>query len=200
MHRDFLRNFTVNGQQLPEEVIDAIMAENGRDIEAAKKAYAGGNSGNGEKMFTQEEVNRIVSERLTREKEKLQAIDGSKDMEQLRAEITRLQGDLTAQAEAHKQELVDTVFNHALDTAIKDAKGRDGRAIRSMLDLDALKDSEDQGAAIKTALEGLRRDSGWLFEAHEVPPPYAPGTGTGAYGGSAIPVNFADAFKPPTNY
>ena len=69
MHRDFLRNFTVNGQQLPKEVIDAIMAENGRDIEAAKKAYAGGNSGNGDKMFTQEEVNRIVSERLTREKE-----------------------------------------------------------------------------------------------------------------------------------
>ena len=167
MHRDFLRNFTVNGQQLPKEVIDAIMAENGRDIEAAKKAYAGGNSGNGEKMFTQEEVNRIVSERLTREKEKLQAIDGSKDTEQLRGEITRLQGELAAQAESHKQQLANVAFDHTLDSAIK------------------------------AALDGLRKDSSWLFEANEVPPPYAVGTGCGAYGGSP---SFAEAFKPPTNY
>lgn len=197
MHRDFLRNFTVNGQQLPKEVIDAIMAENGRDIEAAKKAYAGGNSGNGEKMFTQEEVNRIVSERLTREKEKLQAIDGSKDTEQLQGEITRLQGELTAQAEAHKQQLANVVFDHTLDSAIKAAKGRDTKAVRSMLDLDALKGSEDHGTAIKAALDGLRKDSSWLFEVDEVPPPYAAGTGCGVYGGSP---SFADAFKPPTNY
>ena len=164
MHRDFLRNFTVNGQQLPKEVIDAIMAENGRDIEAAKKAYAGGNSGNGEKMFTQEEVNRIVSERLTREREKLQAVDGSKDMEQLQGEITRLQGELAAQAESHKQQLANVVFDHTLDSAIKAAKGRDTKAVRSMLDLDALKGSEDHGTAIKAALDGLRKDSSWLFD------------------------------------
>lgn len=196
MHRDFLRNFTVNGQQLPKEVIDAIMAENGRDIEAAKKAYAGGNSGNGEKMFTQEDVNRIVSERLAKEREKVQN-EGSKDTEQLQGEITRLQGELTAQAEAHKQKLKDVVFDHALDAAIKEAKGRNAKAVRSMLDLEALKGSEDQGAAIKTALDGLRSGSSWLFEADELPPPYAAGTGCSAHNGSPI---FADAFKPPTNY
>ena len=196
MHRDFLRNFRVNGQQLPKEVIDAIMAENGRDIEAAKKAYAGGNSGNGEKMFTQEEVNRIVSDRLAKEREKVQN-EGSKDTEQLQGEITRLQGELAAQAESHKQQLANVAFDHTLDSAIKAAKGRDTKAVRSMLDLDALKGSEDHGAAIKAALEGLQKDSSWLFEANEVPPPYAAGTGCGAYGGSP---SFADAFKPPTNY
>ena len=69
MKREFLKNLTVNGQPLPKEVIDAIMEENGRDIQAAK-ANAGGNGGSDGKMFTQEEVNRIVSERLTREREK----------------------------------------------------------------------------------------------------------------------------------
>ena len=196
MHRDFLRNFTVNGQPLPKEVIDAIMAENGRDIEAAKKAYAGGNSGNGEKMFTQEDVNRIVSERLAKEREKVQN-EGSKDTEQLQAEITRLQGELAAQAESHKQQLANVAFDHTLDTAIKAAKGRNTKAVRSMLDLDALKGSEDHSTAIKAALEGLQKDSSWLFEANEVPPPYAVGTGCGAYGGSP---SFAEAFKPPTNY
>lgn len=69
MKREFLLNFKVGDQPLPKEVIDAIMAENGRDIEAAK-AHAGDNGGNGGKMFTQEDVNRIVSERLAREREK----------------------------------------------------------------------------------------------------------------------------------
>ena len=39
MKREFLQNFKVGDQPLPKEVIDAIMAENGRDIEAAKKSY-----------------------------------------------------------------------------------------------------------------------------------------------------------------
>lgn len=70
MKREFLQNFTINGQPLPKEAIDAIMAENGRDIEAAK-AHAGANGGSDGKMFTQEDVNRIVSERLARERDKL---------------------------------------------------------------------------------------------------------------------------------
>ena len=70
MQREFLKNLQVNGAQLPDVVIDAIMAEHGRDLEAAK-ADPGANGGTGGKTFTQEEVNRIVSERLAREREKL---------------------------------------------------------------------------------------------------------------------------------
>lgn len=40
MKREFLQNIQVGGAGLPKEVIDAIMAENGRDIEKAKGAYA----------------------------------------------------------------------------------------------------------------------------------------------------------------
>ncbi len=38
MKREFLQNLKVGEEALPKEVIDAIMAENGRDIEAAKTA------------------------------------------------------------------------------------------------------------------------------------------------------------------
>lgn len=37
MKREFLQNLKVGEEALPKEVIDAIMAENGRDIEAAVK-------------------------------------------------------------------------------------------------------------------------------------------------------------------
>lgn len=40
MKREFLQNFKVGDQALPKEIIDAIMDENGRDIEAAKKPFA----------------------------------------------------------------------------------------------------------------------------------------------------------------
>ena len=69
MQREFLENFQVNGTPLPDDVIDAILAEHDRDLEAAK-ADPGANGGTGGKTFTQEEVNRIVSDRLAREREK----------------------------------------------------------------------------------------------------------------------------------
>lgn len=40
MKREFLQNFKVGDQALPKEIIDAIMAEHGRDIEDAKKPFA----------------------------------------------------------------------------------------------------------------------------------------------------------------
>lgn len=86
MKREFLQNFTINGQTLPKEAIDAIMAEHGRDIERAK-ANAGDNGGSDGKMFTQEDVNRIVSERLAREREK--PVDDERE-KNLRAREARL--------------------------------------------------------------------------------------------------------------
>jgi len=69
MKREFLKNFQINGTALPDAVIDAIMQEHTRALEAAT-ANPGANGGTGGKTFTQEEVNRIVSERLAREREK----------------------------------------------------------------------------------------------------------------------------------
>ncbi len=40
MKTEFLQNLKVGDQALTKEVIDAIMAENGRDVENAKKPFA----------------------------------------------------------------------------------------------------------------------------------------------------------------
>ena len=69
MKREFLRNLKVGETALPDVVIDAIIAEHQRDLDAVK-ANPGANGGRGEKTFTQEEVNRIVSDRLARERDK----------------------------------------------------------------------------------------------------------------------------------
>ena len=43
--------------------------------------------------------------------------------------------------------------------------------------VDGLNASKNQSDDIKAALEALKKDSGYLFEDDQTPPPYAPGPG-----------------------
>ena len=151
MKREFLQEFRVGDQALPKEIVDAIMAENGRDIQKVKANFA--------------------------------------DYEDIKAELSRLQQDQSfaeaAQAweekynqavESHKQELARMAFEKALDAGIAKAKGRNAKAITALLDVDALKESENQQESIEAALEHLKQENRYLFDG-DVPPPYARGTG-----------------------
>ena len=156
MKREFLLEFRVGDNPLPKEVIDAIMAENGRDIQKVKANFA--------------------------------------DYEELKNQLSALQQDRsfeeTAKAweekynqavEDHKQQIVSMAFDRALGEGIVKARGRNAKAITALLDVDALKASENQEDAIEAALETLKKDNRYLFEG-DVPPPYA--RGTGAYNGA----------------
>ena len=93
---------------------------------------------------------------LSEVQEKLKAFDGV-DVAQLKGESDKL-----------RQQIADMkdgwAFDSALDGAIRDAKGRNLKAIRGMLDLDALKASKDRSADIKAAIEGLVKENPWAFE------------------------------------
>lgn len=163
MKPEFLQNFKVGDAPLPKEVIDAILAENGRDVEEAKKPFADYET---------------IKEQLRTATEGLKAFEGV-DVKDLQGQVAKLTKDLSEQAEAHKQQLADLAFDGVLKDAITAAKGRNVKAIQALLDVDKLKASKDQTADIKAALEGLKKDSGYLFDTGETPPPYAAGTGTG---------------------
>ena len=68
--------------------------------------------------------------------------------------------------------------------AITAAHGRSAKASRALLDVDTLKGSDKQDEAITAALAALQKDSGYLFESGETPPPYAAGTGSTALHGA----------------
>ena len=150
MHRDFLKNISVNGQPLPKEVIDLIMAENGRDIEAAK-ANTGANGGTDGKMFTQDEVNRIVSDRLNREREKLTQQPQEDERERaLKARESRL-------------DCRDYLDSKKYPTAL----------------LEVLDSSDTE--RFKAAADRLVKEFPSVMHANDVPPPYAAGTGSGSF-------------------
>lgn len=89
MERNFLSNLKVGDAALPDVVIDAIMEEHKRDLEAVK-ADPGANGGSGGKVFTQEEVNRIVSERLKQERSKVAPPQDDEREQALKAREARL--------------------------------------------------------------------------------------------------------------
>lgn len=88
MKKEFLQNFQIDGKGLPEEAINAILEENQRDVEAAD-THPEGNGATGGKMFTQDEVNRIVSDRLAKERAKAEPKEDERE-QALKAREARL--------------------------------------------------------------------------------------------------------------
>lgn len=162
MKTEFLQNLKVGEQSLPKEVIDAILAENGRDVEAAKKPPADYEH---------------IKEQLATAQEALKGFEGV-DVAQLQSQITTLNSQLADKDKEWQDKLDAQTFDSKVKDAITAAKGRNAKAIAALLDLDTLRASKNQEADIKAALETMKKDSGYLFEGTQAPPPYSNGTGS----------------------
>ena len=140
-------------KQIPgitDEQLDWLMNENGRDVQREKNAAA--------TLQTQlDEANR----QLTTAQDGLKAFEGV-NVEELRGKITQLQNDLQTQKDSFD-------FDTALDGAIRDRGGRNVKAVRGMLDLEALRGSKDRSTDIKNALDALAKDNAWAFETKQEP-------------------------------
>lgn len=162
MKREFLQNIKVGDQALPKEVIDAILDEHSRSIGTIKAEK--------ESLATQ----------LQTAKDGLKAFEGV-DVKDLQGQITKLQQDLADKDTAHKTELANMTFNQDMVDGVRAANGRNVEAIMAVLGEEkvaTLRASTNRKADIKTALEGLQKESGYLFDTGNTPPYFAPGTGT----------------------
>ena len=130
---------------ITDEQLNWIMTENGNDINREKTAA--------EQLKTQLAN---ANAQLKTAQEGLAAFDGKKRPEEYEADIAKLQSDMKAQAE-------ESAFNSALDVAILGKKGRSVKAVRALLDLDALKGSKDCSTDIDKALEEAAKTNPWAF-------------------------------------
>ena len=167
MKREFLQGLQVEGAPLPKEIIDAIMAENGRDIENIKGHYS-----------DYEEL----KERLSQAEEAAQAAEAAKAYEERYNQAV----------ETHRREMSDLIFSHNLEKAILAQKGRNAKAITALLDVETLKSSENQQTDLEEALRDLKQEHAYLFQSDN-PPPYARGTGAAAPTENKSPATLAGA-------
>ena len=140
MKREFLQGLKVGEVSLPKEVIDAIMAENGRDIQNMKARYA-------DYEALKEQLAQVEETAAKSWQEKYNQI-----------------------VDAHRQEVNELVFGHNLEKAILSAKGRNAKAITALLDVETLKSSENQATDLEEALQALKQECGYLFQTETPPP------------------------------
>jgi len=158
---------------LEKDVIDKIMAENGKDVGAekakTKEAEADRDSYKGQLETARGELEKFKDA----------------DPEEMQATIDRLNDDLKKKDEEHEAEKADRVFREAVREAIAASGGRNEKAVMAMLDIGALKESKNQKDDIKAALDEVRKENGYLFKSDEpIKNPTGP-TGGGAAGGGS---------------
>nr|DAS02932.1 MAG TPA: minor structural protein [Caudoviricetes sp.] len=121
------------------------------------------------------------------------SLDKFKDVDPtaLTQTIEDLKGQLTQKDAEFAQRLADRDFDDLINTNINTLKGKNAKAIKALLDVDALKQSKNQAEDVKTALEALQKaeDSAFLFESVQ---PQVQGTFNPIGGISTPPV--------PSNY
>ena len=112
-------------------------------------------------------------------KEASKTINGFKDLdvegmkqevENWKQKAQQAEKDAAAQVAAVK-------FDATLDAAITKAGGRNAKAVRAVLDMDALRQSKDAERDIASALDACAKEHEYLFRAAN-PPVYAAGTGS----------------------
>ncbi len=165
---------------LEKEVVDKIMDWNGADIEAEKakvKTVAG------ERDNYKSQLDTATAE-----------INKFKDMkpEEMQATIEKLQQDLKDKDDEYAAREADRVFRDTLKDAIKAAGGRNTKAVMALLDVKALKNSKDQMADIKKALDAAKESDGYLFGANEpIHNPVLPTGGSGSGGDEMSAIRMA---------
>ena len=117
MKREFLLNFKVGDQPLPKEIIDPIMAENGRDIEAAKKPFADYDT---------------LKTQLDEAQKAIKSFQ-DQDIEGVRQSARDWEKKYNQAIKDHEAKLADMAFDQALEGAITTAKGKNTKAIKALL-------------------------------------------------------------------
>lgn len=88
----------------------------------------------------------------------------------------------------HKRQQEEREFSSALEAAISDAKGKNAKAIVALLDTEKLRGSRNMEKDIKSALDALRTDSGYLFEDNGGKPHFSAPNGAGSPSGTSKPL------------
>ena len=175
MKTEFLKSLN-----LSQEVIDKIMAENGKDIAVEQKKA--------EKVIQERDSYKLKAESLeTQVNDANTEIQKFKDMDidgiKKAADDWKETAE-KAKADADKQ-ISQMKFDYALSAAITGAKAKNAKAVKALLDMDGLKFNDGKIVGLDEQLAQIKADNDYLFESDEPAPEFVKGTngGSGSVGG-----------------
>lgn len=130
---------------LSPDVIDKIMAENGKDI-AAEQAKTTA------KIGELETANQIINEL----RKTVKKYDGK--------DPVKLESDLTALQKKYDDDIAAAKLSSALDMALMGAKARDIIAVKPFLNLGLIKLDGDKVLGLEEQLKSIKESKSFLFE------------------------------------
>lgn len=169
--------------ELSKEVIDQVMAMNGKDIEATKA-----------KITAIEQERDTLKNQLTEANQQIESFKAmdieaiKKSADEYKAKFEQAEADAKAQMNQLK-------FDHALDGALTEAKAKNAKAVKALLNIEGLK-LTDEGAIVglKEQLEKIKSENDYLFESETKPPKFTLGGGQKSTG-SAEEGNLGGAIR-----
>lgn len=165
MNREFLESLG-----LEKETIDKVMAEHGKTLNDTK-AKADKVDG----LETQiEDYKQQLSDRDT-QLEELKKVDA----EGMQAKIDELQQTNETQKTEYEQKLQQKEFDHKLENTLSNAKVKNTKAVKALLDMDTIKLDGDNLKGLDDQLKALKESDAYLFEQEEPAEPPKPNFTTG---------------------
>ena len=155
----------------------------------------------GEKFVARKDFNEVNEAKkqletdITKRDDDIKALEKTieeADTENLKGTIDDLKTQLADQKEVntttkteYETKIADMQFDGIVDTALSGAKVKDVTAAKALLDIGSLKESKNQSEDIKSAIDKLKEDKGFLFDSDEpIDKPIVGRTGGGGTGGS----------------
>lgn len=161
MKREFLKDLG-----LADEVIEKIMAENGKDIEAAKGVLA-----------QKEAELSTAKQTISNLQNTVKQFDG--------VDVQKLKDDVSAWEKKYNEDLGKLKLENALELALRDAKAKNTTAVKALLTLEEIKLDGDKLLGLDSQLEKVKADNSYLFDDVEAKEEGSQGTSVstgGAHG------------------
>lgn len=89
------------------------------------------------------------------------------DVKDLQGKIDKLNSDLAQKDSEYQSKIADMEFNTKLDGLINKAGAKNAKAVKALLDVDALKASKNQDADLQAALDTCKAENNYLFGSDE---------------------------------
>lgn len=140
---------------LTDEQINTIMAENGKDIKREQDKYS--------KLEIERDNYKSQLETAQTTLKEFEGID----VKDLQGKISTLSADLDKKDKEYQGKITEMEFNSVLENAITSVGAKNSKAVKALLDIEALKSSKNQEADIKAAIEACQKDNDYLFGATE---------------------------------
>jgi chromosome segregation ATPase len=117
----------------------------------------------------QEQKKQLEEASKTYQKQLEKLTKNDADVEALNKLVEQLQLSNKELETNHKQEMDRLQFNFALDGALTNAKSKNNKALKALLDMDSIKYQEGKFEGLQEQIEALQKDASYLFDLNTAP-------------------------------